>query len=794
MASPSGGGGAKEDPKKTLFKAAMQGKWEEVVSIYTNNTSIQALKITRSEDTVLHIAVSEGKKEIVKQLINAVAKGNEQPILEQKNEKGNTPLHLAAALGMVEVCAAMAKKCPALVSDARNNRKETPLFLAAKYGKKHTFFVLQYTIESMSNGPLRQNPTDISYCRRDGGNTILHVAINAEHFELAWEIIHLPDYKQLVDFNNEMGETALHCLANKPDVFRSASRFGLVDNLIYYCTFVNPMVVKYSSSKGKDYFDSVKPKDGSEKLPVNYKTCVDVCGLLKRIYMMLFSSFKDRSLNKCYIADEEDPGSVQREQQNQETYDSSNQHVNGSSTQGLFPKNYETCFDIFKVAMKFLLVVLGIGLWRTQEVQKKKRKHIYACQIMNELVSRSSKWEYDEDGKKPENKPALAGEISLPKDTPPIDDDSQLNSSKNSSTTEQPSTSAEQIQEEPSMNGTKNGSNEKRKQDVDSKNDSTGTDKAAGSIKEPDGVTPILVAAKRGVTEIVEKILDNFPVAVQDMDPNDKNIVLLAVEHRQPNVYQLMLKRNIMKESVFGRVDKEGNSALHLAATLGNSRPWIIPGAALQMQWEIKWYKFVMKSMDPDFFPQYNTAGETAREVFTKKHDQLVKDGGSWLGNTSQSCSVVAALIATVAFASATSVPGGVNDQSGIPTLEGKPAFQIFALSALVALCFSVTSLIMFLAILTSRYQELDFENDLPVKLIFGLTSLFMSIASMLVSFCAGHFFVVEKKLKYVTYPIYAVMCLPVTFFAVAQFPLYVDLIRATFARVPERTEKMQDF
>lgn len=99
------------------------------------------------------------------------------------------------------------------------------------------------------------------------------------------------------------------------------------------------------------------------------------------------------------------------------------------------------------------------------------------------------------------------------------------------------------------------------------------------------------MAAKRGITEIVRRIVDTFPVAVQDLDPDRKNIVLLAVEHRQPHVYQFMLERKKLKESIFGRVDKEGNSALHLAATLGQSRPWIIPGAALQMQWEIKWYK-----------------------------------------------------------------------------------------------------------------------------------------------------------------------------------------------------------
>jgi len=105
--------------------------------------------------------------------------------------------------------------------------------------------------------------------------------------------------------------------------------------------------------------------------------------------------------------------------------------------------------------------------------------------------------------------------------------------------------------------------------------------------------TPILIAAKNGIVEMVEKIIEKFPVAINDVNAEKKNIVLLSVENRQPHVYQflLSLKRNIVKESIFRQVDSKGNSALHLAATLGDFKPWSIPGAALQMQWEIKWFE-----------------------------------------------------------------------------------------------------------------------------------------------------------------------------------------------------------
>ena len=194
------------------------------------------------------------------------------------------------------------------------------------------------------------------------------------------------------------------------------------------------------------------------------------------------------------------------------------------------------------------------------------------------------------------------------------------------------------------------------------------------------------------------------------------------------------------------------------------------------------------------FFQRYNKKGNTSKEIFTETHKDLLKDGSEWLRSTSESCSVVAALIATVAFASATTVPGGVKQDFGTPTLENQPAFDVFAISSLVALCFSVTALVLFLSILTSRYQEMDFGRDLPRKLLLGLTSLFVSIASMLIAFCAGHFFVLKDELKYAAFPVYAVTCLPITFFAVAQFPLYFDLMWAAIKKVPQRSYKVVPF
>ena len=100
--------------------------------------------------------------------------------------------------------------------------------------------------------------------------------------------------------------------------------------------------------------------------------------------------------------------------------------------------------------------------------------------------------------------------------------------------------------------------------------------------------TPILIAAKNGISKMVKEALKRDPVAMYDVDEKKKNIVLLSVEHKQPHVYELLLslkKDNIIKKkkSIFYEVDDEGNSALHLAA-MKAEYDWPVPRAASRMQ------------------------------------------------------------------------------------------------------------------------------------------------------------------------------------------------------------------
>ena len=127
------------------------------------------------------------------------------------------------------------------------------------------------------------------------------------------------------------------------------------------------------------------------------------------------------------------------------------------------------------------------------------------------------------------------------------------------------------------------------------------------------------------------------------------------------------------------------------------------------------------------------------------------------------------------------------NQHTCKPIFQHHLAFNFFAIALLFVLCSSFISLLIFFTLLTSQYQYKDFGKNLPWNLLFGLTSLFISLAAMLLCFSCGHFLMHDNSLKCATIPIYGLTCSAVTYFALQQLPSYVVLVKATFQNVPER-------
>lgn len=160
--------------RDSLFRrCVLQGAWEEyVIPAYKNNSDFHKIKINESRGTALHVAVNDGRMELVNKLVGAILEHegrevvSDESALKSTNERGDTPLHLAASKGFNAMC-----KCIIGESEerkdlirVRNNKGETPLFRAVLTCHTKTFMYFHHVSKDIPLG---------NY----DGDTILHHAI-----------------------------------------------------------------------------------------------------------------------------------------------------------------------------------------------------------------------------------------------------------------------------------------------------------------------------------------------------------------------------------------------------------------------------------------------------------------------------------------------------------------------------------------------------------------------------------------------------------------------------------------
>ncbi|KAF3955940.1 hypothetical protein CMV_018899 [Castanea mollissima] len=116
---------------------------------------------------------------------------------------------------------------------------------------------------------------------------------------------------------------------------------------------------------------------------------------------------------------------------------------------------------------------------------------------------------------------------------------------------------------------------------------------------------------------------------------------------------ELPLKRLVRK------LDGDGNSILY---TVGKKSKDYVPdmqGPALELQEELVWFEL------------------TAEGLFDKTNKELRQKAIEWIKRTAEGCSLMAVLIATVAFAAAYTIPKGSNGQTSAPVLLNQPFFFV---------------------------------------------------------------------------------------------------------------------
>nr|GEU61778.1 ankyrin repeat-containing domain, PGG domain protein [Tanacetum cinerariifolium] len=292
----------------------------------------------------------------------------------------------------------------------------------------------------------------------------------------------------------------------------------------------------------------------------------------------------------------------------------------------------------------------------------------------------------------------------------------------------------------------------------------------------------MFMAAEVCNTNFLLELIRRSPDLIWKVNDNGLSIFHVAVKNRHEGIYNLLYEIGAMKDMVTPLKDKEGNNMLHLAAISTRKKNLEdVSGAALQMQRELLWFMEVERVIPPSYRERRNNDGLTPRELFTKEHQDLIIHGEKWMKATASQCMVVATLIATIVFAAAFTVPGGYNQNDGIPMFKQKLSFVSFVVADAISLFLSSASILTFLSILTSRYAERDFERSLPMKLMAGLAALFLSIGTMMITFSVSFFVLYHNEMKWIPIFISLFAVTPAILYVALQYHLLIDVFRSTY-------------
>ncbi|XP_052171856.1 uncharacterized protein LOC127787853 isoform X3 [Diospyros lotus] len=243
---------------------------------------------------------------------------------------------------------------------------------------------------------------------------------------------------------------------------------------------------------------------------------------------------------------------------------------------------------------------------------------------------------------------------------------------------------------------------------------------------------PLIDAARNGIIELVNAILDKFPFAAYTLDGDGKNIVHIAVEQKDRVLYDYLTSIPAHKDMLTD-IDKHGNTVLHLATNVGSS-----PGMLLnQMTWDVCWFKRIFYDSLPHFLQYKNEEGKTPKEMFKENHSTLQESAAQAIKDMNNGLMLVSTLIGTVNYAALFTLPGGYGQEKDVQETYGKPVLlskeetksdltylMWYLLLSLFSFLISMTSM---LSIQLSRFRSSDFNIALPLRFIVAMTALFSS-------------------------------------------------------------------
>ncbi|WOH14015.1 hypothetical protein DCAR_0933530 [Daucus carota subsp. sativus] len=271
-------------------------------------------------------------------------------------------------------------------------------------------------------------------------------------------------------------------------------------------------------------------------------------------------------------------------------------------------------------------------------------------------------------------------------------------------------------------------------------------------------LTPLLVAAERGLTSTVIRLMQLWPTsspAYTAINKIGRNILHIAAAGNKLEMIQGILKYcpEIFKDEILKQQDDNGDTLLHLLISHGCFVPELIKHTGLDTMAKNKrnWTPLDMLYLRDDIIADQKKdvifkektkllmdEEQAHSELEKKKHLQTYK-------KRTNTQIIVTALITTVTFTVGFTMPGGLYQSGGIDQglviFSKKAAFNTFMVSDAIALLLSTSSLVFYFL------ESMNEDPHQVRKLNAASTGLnIVSVIAMMLTFIAGTYVVLSKS------------------------------------------------
>ncbi|KAH6755641.1 hypothetical protein C2S53_010556 [Perilla frutescens var. hirtella] len=280
-------------------------------------------------------------------------------------------------------------------------------------------------------------------------------------------------------------------------------------------------------------------------------------------------------------------------------------------------------------------------------------------------------------------------------------------------------------------------------------------------------------AAEEGNMELITLLTHAYPNLACHTNNKGHTIFHIAANYRHFHLFGLINEIGTRKDLIATSKDEDGNNILHLAAELAPpNRRWFMPMTTFHMRVQVLWFHKVKATVPPLCWEMRNKDGHTPAELFCKRHESLLEESKIWIRDTSASCMLISTLIFSVVFASTFAVPGGYNQETGIPVLYKMNWLTCFLISEALAMFSSAFCIVCFLRIMMLGYGEIGFWNYLPIWFVWGINGLTFSVFGAISAFVSAYFLVYAKERRALVESV--ILFLYVVIIVVACIQIYV--------------------